>query len=53
MISPELTEHRAVEFTSAQLAEAMNVCFEGYVMALQEDKLPIPEEHFDTLLLAV
>ena len=37
MISPELTEHRAVEFTSAQLAEAMNVCFEGYVMAFTLD----------------
>lgn len=26
---------------------------EGYVMALQADKLPVPEEHFDTLLVAV
>lgn len=26
---------------------------EGYVMALQEDRLPVPEEHFDTLLVAV
>lgn len=26
---------------------------EGYVLALQEDGLPVPEEHFDTLLVAV
>ena len=25
----------------------------GYVLALQEDNLPVPEERFDTLLLAV
>ena len=26
---------------------------EGYVLTLQEDGLPVPEEHFDALLLAV
>jgi len=26
---------------------------EGYIAALKEDGLPIPEEHFDTLLVAV
>jgi predicted RNase H-like HicB family nuclease len=26
---------------------------EGYVLALQEDGLSVPEEHFDALLLAV
>ena len=26
---------------------------EGYVVALAEDGLPIPDEHFDALLLAV
>ena len=26
---------------------------EGYVLTLQEDGLPVPEERFDTLLLAV
>ena len=26
---------------------------EGYVLALQDDGLPVPEEHFDALLLAV
>ena len=25
----------------------------GYIAALQEDGLPIPEEHFDTVLVAV
>ena len=26
---------------------------EGYVIALEEDGLPVPDEHFETLLLAV
>ena len=26
---------------------------DGYLLALQEDGLPVPEEHFDTLLVAV
>lgn len=26
---------------------------EGYIAALQEDRLPVPEEHFGTLLVAV
>ncbi len=26
---------------------------EGYVAALEEDGLPVPEEHFDTLVVAV
>jgi predicted RNase H-like HicB family nuclease len=26
---------------------------EGYVLALQDDGLPVPEEHFNVLLLAV
>lgn len=25
----------------------------GYVLAIQDDGLPVPEEHFDALLLAV
>jgi hypothetical protein len=37
MIPAELNEHRAIEFTAAQLAEAMNVCFEGYVMSFTLD----------------
>ncbi|MEI8281536.1 MAG: GNAT family N-acetyltransferase, partial [Armatimonadota bacterium] len=34
---PELSEHRAIEFTPAQLADAMNVCFEGYIMTFTLD----------------
>lgn len=26
---------------------------EGYILALKEDKLPVPEEHFDAILVAV
>jgi predicted RNase H-like HicB family nuclease len=26
---------------------------EGYILALQEDKLPVPEERFDAILVAV
>ena len=26
---------------------------EGYILALQDDKLPVPEEHFNALLVAV
>lgn len=26
---------------------------EGYVLALREDHLPVPEEHFDALVVAV
>lgn len=26
---------------------------EGYILALQDDKLPIPPEHFDALVVAV
>lgn len=25
----------------------------GYIAALEEDKLPIPEDHFETLVIAV
>ena len=25
----------------------------GYILALQDDKLPVPEEHFDALVVAV
>jgi hypothetical protein len=26
---------------------------EGYILALQDDKLAVPEEHFDALVVAV
>ena len=44
-ISQGETRERAI----ANIREAI----EGYILTLQDDKLPIPEEHFDALLLAV
>ena len=32
MTCPELSEHRAIEFTAAEQARAITECFEGYVM---------------------
>ena len=37
------------EAAVANIREAI----EGYVLALQDDGLPVPEEHFHALLLAV
>jgi predicted RNase H-like HicB family nuclease len=37
------------EAAIANIREAI----EGYILALQEDNLPIPPEHFDALLVAV
>ena len=37
------------EVAIANIREAI----EGYVLALQDDGLPVPEERFDALLLAV
>ncbi len=37
------------EATVVNIREAI----EGYVLALQDDGLPVPEEHFNALLLAV
>lgn len=44
-ISQGTTKEEAV----ANIKEAI----QGYVAALEEDGIPVPEEHFDTLLLAV
>jgi predicted RNase H-like HicB family nuclease len=44
-ISQGETRERAI----ANIREAI----EGYILTLQDDKLPIPEEHFDALLVAV
>jgi predicted RNase H-like HicB family nuclease len=44
-ISQGETRERAI----ANIREAI----EGYILTLQDDKLPVPEEHFDALLLAV
>ena len=37
------------EAAVANIREAI----EGHVLALQDDGLPVPEEHFDALLMAV
>lgn len=37
------------EAAVANIREAID----GYVLALQDDGLPVPEEHFEALLLAV
>lgn len=39
--------------TKAEAIENIKEAIAGYVAALEEDGLPIPEEHFNTLLLAV
>ncbi len=44
-ISQDKTREEAI----ANIREAI----QGYVAALKEDNLPVPEEHFETLLVAV
>ena len=44
-VSQGMTREEAI----ANIREAI----QGYIAALQEDKLPVPEDHFDALLLAV
>jgi predicted RNase H-like HicB family nuclease len=44
-VSQGMTREEAI----ANIREAIA----GYIAALQEDKMPVPEEHFDALLLAV
>jgi len=44
-VSQGMTREEAI----ANIREAIA----GYITALQEDKLPVPEERFDALLLAV
>ena len=44
-ISQGMTKEEAV----ANIKEAI----QGYVAALEADGIPVPEEHFDTLVLAV
>jgi predicted RNase H-like HicB family nuclease len=36
-----------------QAIENIREAIQGYVLALQDDGLPVPKEHFDTILLAV
>ena len=44
-----ISQGRSREEAIANIKEAI----EGYILALQDDKLPVPEEHFDTILVAV
>ena len=44
-VSQGKTKHEAV----ANIKEAID----GYVAALEEDGLPVPEEHFEALVVAV
>jgi len=39
--------------TREQAIQNIREAIEGYILALQDDKLPIPEEHFDALVVAV
>ena len=39
--------------TREDAIENIKQAIEGYVAALEEDGLPVPEDHFDTLVVAV
>jgi predicted RNase H-like HicB family nuclease len=39
--------------TREEAIKNVKEAIEGYVSALEEDGLPVPEEHFDTLVIAV
>lgn len=44
-----ISQGHSREEAIANIKEAID----GYVAALQEDNLPVPEEHFNTFLVAV
>jgi len=44
-----ISQGRSKEEAIANIKEAIR----GYIAALQEDNLPVPVEHFDTLVVAV
>lgn len=44
-----ITQGQTKEEALANIREAIR----GYIAALEEDALPVPEEHFDTYLVAV
>ena len=44
-----ISQGKTKEQAIANIREAI----EGYVLTLEEDKLPIPPEKFDTILIAV
>lgn len=39
--------------TRDQAVANIREAIEGYILSLQDDRLPVPEEHFDALLVAV
>ena len=39
--------------TKEKAIENIREAIEGYILALKEDNLPVPEERFETLLVAV
>jgi predicted RNase H-like HicB family nuclease len=39
--------------TKPELVRNIREAIEGYITALKEDGLPVPDEHFEALLLAV
>ena len=39
--------------TRDQAIANIREAIEGYILALQDDRLPVPEERFDALLVAV
>ena len=44
-----VTQGRTREEAVANAREAIT----GYIAALEDDNLPVPDEHFDTLVVAV
>ncbi len=39
--------------TKEEAISNIKEAIEGYILALQEDNLPIPEEHFDSFVIAI
>lgn len=39
--------------TKEEAIENIKEAIAGYILALQEDSLPVPAEHFDTMVIAV
>jgi predicted RNase H-like HicB family nuclease len=44
-----ISQGKTKEEAIANIKEAIK----GYISALEEDRLPVPEDHFDALLVAV
>ncbi len=39
--------------TKEKAIENIKEAIEGYILALKEDNLPVPEEHFESMVVAV